>query len=338
MARRASRRWRDELRRFYASGRRWGVFLVGRGGGKSTTLTRVAACEALFTERSIPPGQRWIWPFVSVSIGDARRRITEIAAILRAIGVDVEPSYPQGQPTIEAVDARGNPIAFVALAGTIAAVSGPSAIGATVDEEAKLKDREKHANPAHEIITSLVQTFRARPGIRGIRCSSAWTEDGTHASAVREGDTMTSHVGRIGAEFLEVAREGLREVARWEARRGDASAARRIEAYAATLTAESPRIPTWLGNPTIGAVASRGEVEALPAESLDGMDRTAYWLRENASATTEAASGSDNGPGFGGVPFGVDRGDPREPGGYGRPGGGGRYSPYLLTVNPCDRG
>jgi hypothetical protein len=284
--------WRAELRRFYASGRRWGVYLVGRGGGKSTTLTRVAACEALFTEREIPPGQRWIWPFVSVSIGDARRRITEIAAIMRAIGVDAEPSYPQGQPTIEAVDARGNPIAFVALAGTIAAVSGPSAIGATVDEEAKLKDRERHANPAHEIIASLVQTFRARPGIRGIRCSSAWTEDSTHASAIREGDTVTNHVGRIGPAFLDRARAGLLEVAQWETERGDALAARQIEACAATLDADSPRIPTWIGNPTIGAVASRIEVDALPAAGLDGLTRSGFWLRENASMTSGVSSWS----------------------------------------------
>jgi hypothetical protein len=171
-------------------------------------------------------------------------------------------------------------------------MSGPSTIGATVDEEAKLKDRERHANPAHEIITSLVQTFRARPGIRGIRCSSAWTEDSTHASAIREGDTVTNHVGRIGPAFLGLARAGLLDVAQWETERGDALAARQIETYAATLDADSPRIPTWIGNPTIGAVASRVEVDALPAESLDGMTRSGYWLRENASVTSGGSSWS----------------------------------------------
>src|SRR6185312_17243958 len=56
--------WKGTLRAWYASQRRWLVALVGRGGGKSTTLTRVAACEGMFTARAVPPGQRWIWPFV----------------------------------------------------------------------------------------------------------------------------------------------------------------------------------------------------------------------------------------------------------------------------------
>jgi hypothetical protein len=278
--------WRAELSRFYASGKRWGVYLVGRGGGKSTTLTRVAVAESLFTERAVPPGQRWIWPFVSVGTADSRRRITEIGAILRAIGVEAEAKQIQGQPTIATEDARGNAIAFVAIAGTISAVSGPTSIGATIDEEAKLKDRDSNANPARELIASILQTFRARPGIRGIRCSSAWDEKSSHAAAVHEGDTEANHVGRIGLAFLDAARDGFLDVAAWEEQHNDVNAAKTIRVYATTLTAESPRIPTWLANPTIGAVASRLEVEAVPATALGGMSRTAYWLRENGSVTS----------------------------------------------------
>jgi len=278
--------WRAQLWNFYASGKRWLVALVGRGGGKSTTLTRVAVAESLFAVRAVPPGQRWIWPFVSVGTADSRRRITEIGAILRAIGIEAEAKHVQGQPTIETEDAHGNAIAFVAIAGTISAVSGPSAIGATIDEEAKLRDRDSNANPARELIASIVQTFRARPGIRGIRCSSAWDEGSSHAAAIREGDTEANHVARIGAAFLDVAHGGFVDVARWEEEHGDLDAVKTIRGYAATMTAESPRIPTWLANPTIGAVASRLEVEALPAAALGGMSRTAYWLRENASAPT----------------------------------------------------
>ena len=131
--------WRDTLRDFYASGKRWLVVMAGRGAGKSTMLTRVAVAEALFTERTAPPGETWVWPFVSVATADARRRILQIAAILGALGIVVKPSYPQGHPTIETVDLRGNPIAFVAFASTIAALSGPTSIGGTVDEEAKLR-------------------------------------------------------------------------------------------------------------------------------------------------------------------------------------------------------
>lgn len=284
--------WLSFLRTFYASGKRWAVVMAGRGAGKSTVLTRVAVVEALFGERKIPPGQRWIWPFISVGVPDARRRILEIQAILTAIGVHeknkrdewwpLEPSYPQGVPTIETQDAGGNDIAFVALAGTIAGVSGPSSIGATIDEEAKLRDKATNANPATEILASLVQTFRARPGIRAIRCSSAWTEDGSHHASITAGSNTVNHVATIG-EFLPEALAGHEAVARFEEERGNTKGAEQIRTFSASLSADSPNVPTWLGNPTISALASRMEVDALPPSALDGLDPTSWWLRENGS-------------------------------------------------------
>lgn len=286
--------WRWTLETFYASLKRWLVVRVGRGGGKSTTLTRVAACENMFGERKVPPGQRWTWPFISVSTEDARRRIVELQAILRAVGVAVEPKYPSGHPTIELTDARGNDVAFTALASTIAGVSGPSTSGATIDEEAKLRDRATGANPSTEILASLIQTFRARQGIRAIRCSSAWTDKGSHALSIGDGDTMANHVAVIGEAFLDIVLEGLEEVAQWEIeRKRDTAAAAEVRAYAATLTAASPNIPTWLANPTISAVASREEVEAMPKEVFGGASRAAYWLRENASLPMPEAAMED---------------------------------------------
>lgn len=283
--------WRDDLSRFYASGKTWGLYLVGRGGGKSTTLTRVSLAEGLFAPRVIPPGQRWIWPFVSVSSLDARRRITEIGAMLGALGIGVEVSYVGGHPTIETTDARGNAIAWTALASTIAAVSGPSAIGATVDEEAKLRDRNTNANPAREVLASLVQTFRARPEVRGIRCSSAFGGlEGSHAAAVREGDTAATYVARVGgAEHVETVRRGYLDVATWEAARGRPAEAADLRSLADHVNANTRSIPTWLANPTISAIASREAVEAIPSTALEGLTRTGYWLRENASVIRDGS-------------------------------------------------
>jgi len=214
----------------------------------------------------------------------------------------VKPSYPQGHPTIEnkidgepLTDLRGNPIAFVAFASTVAALSGPTTIGATVDEEAKL--RGEGANPSGEVITTLLQTFRARPGIRAIRCSSAWNTSGSHYGSIKAGDTDANYIARIGAEFMPPMLHGLESVAQWEAAHGNHDAAARIRAHALTLTPESPNAGTWLGNPTLGnasgqpwdgaAVASRVELEALDdetfAEIYEGMTRAEAWLRENAS-------------------------------------------------------
>jgi len=280
--------WRSQVQAFYASGKRWMVVMAGRGAGKSTSLVRIAATEALFTPRVIPPGQRWIWPFISVATSDARRRIVELQAIFAALGLTLTPKYPQGHPTLELLDVREQPIAFVSIASTIAGVSGPSTIGATIDEEAKLRDKASGANPSTEILASLLQTFRARPGIRAIRCSSAWTTTGSHALAIGEGDTSQNYVARVGSAFVDVVREGLLEVAQRELARGDADGAAAIRAHAATIGPDSPAIPTWLANPTISAVACREEVDAMALESLGGVSRATYWLRENASVPMPA--------------------------------------------------
>lgn len=272
--------WRWSTEAFYASGKRWGLWRVGRGGGKSTQLEKIVGNAALFVPRVIPPGQVWIWPFISASSDDADRRIRGLQALLGAAQVEVVRKAPRQHPTLYLCDAAGNAIALVALASTIAGVSGPSAIGATIDEEAKLRDRRGQVNPSTEILASLIQTFRGRDGIQAIRCSSAFDTVGSHYQSIEEGDTEANHVARIGERFLEVVLRGLEEVAAWER---DPEAARRIREYARTVTTESPNVPTWLANPTIPAVVSRREVDALPEAALEGVPRWAYWLRENAS-------------------------------------------------------
>ena len=170
--------WRESLRAFYASGKQWGLWCVSRGGGKSTTLERVAATNALLIPRTVPPGQTWSWPFISVGPDDANRRIDGIAAVFRAIGLpvigDEDESGTKAKTGVKVshapralaklTDLRGNAIALMSIAGTIGNVSGPSTIGATVDEAAKLLDKATHANPLTEIIASLAQTSRGRPG------------------------------------------------------------------------------------------------------------------------------------------------------------------------------
>jgi len=282
--------WRFSLSGFYGSGKRWGIFEVGRGGGKSTSLTRIAATEGLFAERQVPPGQRWIWAFISVGLDDATRRIVEIEQVLRAVGIDPEVKRPSGRPTVELEDVNGQNIAFVSLASTISGVSGPNSIGITLDEEAKLRDRAKNANPSSEIIASAAQTFRARPNIHGFRCSSAYMVHGSHYDSVIEGDTSSNFVARIGEQFLAPTLKGLYEVADYELMLGTKAGADKIREYARTLTAHSANVPTWIANPTIGALASRMEVDALPPARLGGMSRAEYWLRENASVAMGGSS------------------------------------------------
>jgi hypothetical protein len=195
---------------------------------------------------------------------------------------------------------------LLSIAGTIGNVSGPSTIGGTIDEAAKLLDKTEHANPLHEVFASITQTFRARPGIRAICCSSAFDRTGLHFKMVEAGDTETNFVAHIGHDFLDDALRGFEHVAHWEQHhKKDSRAAAQIRTHAASLTATSPFVPTWVANPTLGnpaaqpwdraALASRIELEAIPegSDKLEGLTRTALWLRECGSLAMDRAGGFD---------------------------------------------
>lgn len=282
--------WRWSLTDFFSAveeqRKRWFIVLAGRGMGKSTTLTRVASLGGTWCKRKIPPGQRWIWPFISVRPTDADRRMTEIQGIYHdAYGMDLKSSSPRGVLTMELEDANGQPIAYNSLASTIGNVKGPSCVGVIFDEEAAM--RKAGANPSGEILASLIATFRARVGIFGIRCSSAWERSGSHWNAVRAGDSITNHVARLGPDFVTAAVQGFLDAATWELAHGSEDIAAQLRRYAATLDAQTTAIPTWVGHPAIGAVASRIEMEAIDDETLNelypGLTRQAAWLREYGS-------------------------------------------------------
>ncbi len=209
---------------------------------------------------------------------------------------------PRG--SLSLLDALGNPIQIASIAGTVGNVSGPSTVFLFIDEAAKLHDRSTNANPLTEIIASAAQTSRARAGWRAVICSSAWQRSGAHFQLVEQGDNDSNFVARIGAEFLDETLAGFESVAAWEQRRGDLAAARLVREHAASLRADSPLIPTWTANPTLGnplgepwdlaALASRRLVEVLPEDALEGVPRIRYWLRENASVPLDHGDGGDS--------------------------------------------
>jgi hypothetical protein len=363
--------WKWSIGEFFATGKPWGIWCVGRGGGKSSTWERVAAALARYGKRKVPPGQTWTMPFISVGPDDANRRINGIAAVFRADGLSIVGDFdedgarvkpgatdavkitraPRG--ALDLIDAHGNAIQLASIAGTIGNVSGPSTIAILIDEAAKLHDRTTNANPLTEIVASAAQTSRGRAGWRGIICSSAFDRSGLHFQMVEAGDSLTNFVARIGAGFLDDALAGFESVAAWEQRRGDLDAAKRIRAHAASLKADSPLVPTWVANPTLGhpdgiawsgaALASRMLAEHLPEESLEGVPRVLFWLRENgsvpldkgetgANAAAQCAlvgswAGRIGGRGTGRMPpimplKGAPPGDPRYAGPQGRGSGG----------------
>lgn len=311
--------WRYSVGEFYATGKPWGIFLVGRGGGKSSTLERVAAAVARYGNRKVPDGQTWTWPFISVGPDDANRRITGVAAVFRADGLSIVGEMDEAagrkvkagegvkiarapRGSLDFQDVRGNSIQLGSIAGTVGNVSGPSTVGLTIDEAAKLIDA-RGANPLTEIVTSAAQTSRGRVGWRAIMSSSAFDRAGIHYQMVQAGDTDTNFVARIGAEFIDATLVGFESVAIWEQRRGDVAAAKTIREYAASLTAASHHVPTWTAYPGFGsadglpwegaALATRMLVEVLPEEALYGVPRINFWLRECGSLPMDRGGGFD---------------------------------------------
>ncbi len=181
--------WREQLTAFYQGGQRQLVLRVGRRGGKSSTLCRVAVLEALYGDHRIPPGDVGVVAIVSTRREEASARIRTIAAILDALRV-------RHRPADSGIELTDRPIAFRVFPCTIAAVSGFTAILVVADELAKWRDSETGVNPATEVLAALRPTMATMPGARIILSSSPLGPDDAHALAYAAGDTdwqMVAH-------------------------------------------------------------------------------------------------------------------------------------------------
>ena len=173
--------WRETLERFYEVGRRQLVLRVGRRGGKSSTLCRVAVCEALYGEHKIPPGDLGVVAIISVSRDEANQRLRTIKAILDALGVKY-------RPIDGGIELEGKPVAFKVFAASIAGVSGFTTICVLCDEVAKWRDADTGANPAREVLASLRPTMATQRSARIFLSSSPLGRLDAHANAFDEGD------------------------------------------------------------------------------------------------------------------------------------------------------
>lgn len=181
--------WRAQVERFFralAAGqtgrcRQW-IVRVGRRGGKSSTLCRLAVAWALYGTWSVPPGDVGVVAFVSVSKDEAGQRLRTIRAILDALGV---PYDQRG----EELQLRDRPAVFKVFACTVAAVSGFTAIMVIGDEVAKWRDAESGANPATEVLASLRPTTATQAFAPFVLSSTPLGTLDAHATAFDAGDT-----------------------------------------------------------------------------------------------------------------------------------------------------
>jgi hypothetical protein len=179
--------WRETLERFYRTRKRELVLRVGRRGGKSSTLCRVAVLEGLFGRHEVPPGDVGVIAFVSVLVDDAKERLRTIRTILDAIE---EPYRAAGNVILLE---RWNR-AFKVYAATVAATSGFTCVTAIADEVAKWRDADTGANPAREILSSLRPTLAGHEHAKLFLSSSPLGRLDAHAKAFESGKTPVQEV------------------------------------------------------------------------------------------------------------------------------------------------
>jgi hypothetical protein len=184
--------WRDTIERWYRSGKRQAVLRVGRRGGKSSSLSRLAVVEALYGHHHIPPGDIGVGAVISTRNDEAGARLTTIAAILDALGVAHKP-WGKGVDGIKLVGRR---LGFRVFSASVQGVSGFTAIFVLCDEVAKWKDKDTGANPASEVLKSVRPTMATQPESRIVLSSSPFGMVDAHFDAFEEGETdlqITSH-------------------------------------------------------------------------------------------------------------------------------------------------
>lgn len=228
--------WRSTIERFYRSNKRQLVLRVGRRGGKSSTLCRIAVLEALCGDHNVTAGDVGIVGIVSVSRDEAASRLRTIRSILDALGV----KYRERDQSIELVD---RPIVFKVYTATIAGVVGGTWICAICDEVCRWRDSDSGANPASQVLASLRPCLATMPNAKIFLSSSPLGLEDAHAKAFEQGET----------EFQSTAHAPT-----WEANPSLSEAATR---------ALEPHEPTWRRE--FAAIPQAGACGAFDPRDID---------------------------------------------------------------------
>lgn len=174
--------WRATFRRWILSGKLQLTLRVGRRGGKSSSLCRLAVVEALYGEHAIPPGDVGVVAIVSTRRNEALERLRTIRAILDALGEEYIAK-------VESIELKNKSVVFSIFTASIAGVSGFTAIFVLLDEVAKFRDPSTGVNPAHEVIGSIRPTLATQPNGRIALSSSPMGKKDAHALAFADGET-----------------------------------------------------------------------------------------------------------------------------------------------------
>jgi hypothetical protein len=178
--------WRKHIARVYLFPRRRSLWRVGRRGGKSSTLCRVALYECLYGDHKVTPGDTGIFAILSVERKDAQARIRMLKAMCKALGIEA-------RTTAELVELTDRDrMIRVTTASTTAAV-GFTGIGILCDEMTRWEDDEG-ANPAEEILKTISKTLITMPNAKVWCISSPLSTLDYHCKLFDEGTTKEQYV------------------------------------------------------------------------------------------------------------------------------------------------
>ncbi len=177
--------WRACIERWYRSGRRQLVGRIGRRGGKSSTLSRLAVVEAVYGRHDVPPGDVGFVAIISTDRPEALGRLRTVEAILDALGV----AYRPCRGGVVGIELVGRRTGFRVFTATIKGVSGFTGIFVLCDEVAKWADADTGANPAAEVLASVRPTMKTMPHARMVLSSSPMSTLDAHYDAYELGET-----------------------------------------------------------------------------------------------------------------------------------------------------
>ena len=174
--------WKRSFKDFYATNKRQLVLRVGRRGGKSSSLCRIAVAEALWGNHKIPAGDIGVVAIISVNKNQAAERIRTIEAILKAIKV---PYRRAG----DCIELQHRPVKLEVFAASVMASAGFTSICVIADECALWRNQEGSANPAEVILKFIRPTMATMPNARMFLSSSPFATLDAHHIAFEIGDS-----------------------------------------------------------------------------------------------------------------------------------------------------
>jgi hypothetical protein len=144
--------WRKVVGRVYFFNKPEIVARVGRRGGKSTTLCRIAVYEAVYAKHRDSASERGYFAIISAERGQAQERLLTCARILQVLGIE-------HKPTKDMIDLVGINRGIRVFTASVSGVVSFTSIGALCDEECHWKDKDSERNPAPEVLKNLRPTM-----------------------------------------------------------------------------------------------------------------------------------------------------------------------------------